>query len=64
MATINQVMERVSRLRPVQALDDADMAKWIIGLEGRMWNVLVDTSVLPQQARSPPEAAVHIKHNT
>lgn len=47
MATINQVMERVSRLRPVQALDDADMAKWIIELEGRMWNVLVASSEIP-----------------
>ena len=54
MATINQVMERVSRLRPVQALDDADLAKWLLELEGRLWNVLADTSVLPQQARSPP----------
>lgn len=47
MATINEVIERVSRLRPVQALDDADMAKWLLELEGRMWNVLVETSVIP-----------------
>ena len=55
MATINEVIERVSRLRPVQALDDADMAKWLLELEGRMWNVLVETSVIPWREEQPEE---------
>ncbi len=50
MPSINEVIERVARLRPVQALEDGDMARWLLELEGRMWNVLVGTSDLPRQS--------------
>lgn len=54
MATINQILERVSRLRPVQAAEDADLARWLLELEGRLWDELAGESALPRSPE-PPE---------
>ena len=54
MATINQILERVSRLRPVQAAEDADLARWLLELEGRLWDELAGESALPRPPE-PPE---------
>ena len=55
MATINQILERVSRLRPVQAAEDADLARWLLELEGRLWDELAGESALPRPPE-PPES--------
>ena len=55
MATINEVIERVCRLRPVQALEDGDMAKWLMVLEGMLWNDLVLTSEMDASPPDPPK---------
>lgn len=54
MATINQILERVSRLRPVQAAEDADLARWLLELEGRLWDELAGESAL-HRPPEPPE---------
>lgn len=54
MATVNQILERVSRLRPVQAAEDADLARWLLELEGRLWDELAGESALPRPPE-PPE---------
>ena len=55
MATINQILERVSRLRPVQAAEDADLARWLLELEGRLWDELAGESALPRPHRPQEE---------
>ena len=55
MATINQILERVSRLRPVQAAEDADLARWLLELEGRLWDELAGESALPRPPRPQEE---------
>ena len=55
MATVNQILERVSRLRPVQAAEDADLARWLLELEGRLWDELAGESALPRPPRLQEE---------
>lgn len=54
MATINEILERSARLRPIQAAEDADLARWLLELEGRLWDELAGESALPRPPE-PPE---------
>lgn len=40
MATINEVIERVGRTKP-NAIDDRDKARWLIQLDGRLFEEMV-----------------------
>lgn len=44
MPTINEVIERVSRVKPVGNVDDQDKARWLIELDGRIWNEVIQKS--------------------
>lgn len=49
MATINEVIERVDRVK-VNPYEDIDKARWLIGLEGQVYNEL---TLYPVGARGP-----------
>lgn len=56
MPTINEVIERVERVKPMVNVEDQDKAKWLIDLDGRIYNELTgrtDPDTLPP--RSWPE---------
>lgn len=42
--TVNEVIERVERIKPVVNVDDRDKAAWLIELDNRIWNELVRKS--------------------
>ena len=54
MPTINEVIERVSRIKPVVNVDDPDKARWLIELDGRIWLELIKKSYKGQRGPIGP----------
>lgn len=55
MPTINEVIERVERIKPVVNIDDQDKARWIIELDGRIWREIVLKSEHEVMPEEPPK---------
>lgn len=56
MPTINEIMERVDRVKPVADIDDQDKARWLIQLDGRIWQEIVMKSVHDTMPEEPPKS--------
>lgn len=56
MPTINEVMERVDRVKPVANMDDGDKARWLIQLDGRIWREIVMKSAHDTPPEEPPKS--------
>lgn len=41
MPTINEVIERVERVKPVVNIEDRDKAAWLVELDNRIWNDVI-----------------------
>ena len=54
MPTINEVLERVERIKPVASIDDQDKARWLIELDGRIWNEVIMKSTHDTPPEEPP----------
>lgn len=54
MPTINEVIERVERIKPVVNVDDRDKARWLIELDGRIWNEVIMKSAHDTPPEEPP----------
>ena len=55
MPTINEVIERVERIKPVVNIDDQDKARWLIELDGRIWREIVQKSEHEELPDEPPK---------
>ena len=55
MPTINEVIERVERIKPVVNIDDQDKARWLIELDGRIWREIVQKSEHDTPPEEPPK---------
>lgn len=55
MPTINEVIERVERIKPVVNIDDQDKARWLIELDGRIWREIVQKSEHEELPEEPPK---------
>lgn len=55
MPTINEVIERVERIKPVVSIDDQDKARWLMELDGRIWNEVITKSVHDTPPEEPPK---------
>lgn len=55
MPTINEVIERVDRVKPVVNIDDQDKARWLIELDGRIWREIVQKSEHDTPPEEPPK---------
>lgn len=56
MPTINEVIERVDRIKPVVNVDDQDKARWLIELDGRILREIIQKSVHNMPPDDPPAA--------
>lgn len=54
MPTINEVIERVDRIKPVVNVDDQDKARWLIELDGRILREIIQKSVHDTPPDMPP----------
>ena len=54
MPTINEVIERVERIRPVAHIDDQDKARWLMELDGRIWREVLGKSEHDTPPEEPP----------
>ena len=54
MPTINEVIERVERIKPVANVDDQDKARWLIELDGRILREIIQKSVHETPPDMPP----------
>lgn len=54
MATMNEVMERVKRTKP-NAIDEKDQARWLLQLDGRVYNEVTGQDEDVQPAKSWPD---------
>ena len=54
MPTINEVIERVERIKPVVNIDDQDKARWLIELDGRILREIIQKSVHDTPPDMPP----------
>ena len=54
MPTINEVIERVERIKPVANVDDQDKARWLIELDGRILREIIQKSVHDTPPDMPP----------
>ena len=54
MPTINEVIERVERIKPVANVDDKDKARWLIELDGRILREIIQKSVHDTPPDMPP----------
>lgn len=54
MPTINEVIERVERIKPVANVDDQDKARWLIELDGRILRDIIQKSVHDTPPDMPP----------
>lgn len=52
MPSINEVIERISRVKPVVGVDERDMARWLIELDGRIYR---ETTGKSEPDIKPPE---------
>ena len=54
MPTINEVIERVERIKPVANVDDQDKARWLIELDWRILREIIQKSVHDTPPDMPP----------
>lgn len=54
MPTINEVIERVERIKPVVNIEDIDKARWLLQLDGRIWREIVLKSKHEVMPEEPP----------
>lgn len=55
MPTINEVIERVERIKPVVNIEDQEKARWLIELDGRIWREIVQKSEHDTTPEEPPK---------
>lgn len=56
MPTINEVIERVERVKPMVNVDDRDRARWLLDLDGRVWREVIEKSEPVENQPQPPKA--------
>lgn len=51
MPSVNEIIERVSRLKPVSGVEERDMARWLMQLDGRIY---AETTSKDDPQKTPP----------
>lgn len=54
MPSINEIIERVERIKPVVNVDDLDKARWLIQLDGRIYREVIQKSQPDGAGKLPP----------